>query len=397
MKKTISAILIFVSLLIMTSCINTTVAFGEEWDGNYIYSNGFKTKTNNLDKIYYLTEFNYNNNVVKIESYLYSRYYLNKLHLIVKDEFGMNYYLRYDPEKNEVLNIYADESKIEYCINEANLLYITYGENITYVSSNGVFPVINKTNIYISYFKDDYLIISKNGLKYAKVNSECFTEITKYKVNKYCIYNDKLYYITDTFNIYDLNTNENHTFELDINNSSVLFENGTVLVCWYNGNLSKESKNTMLSYDIINANYNFKLVVFDENYNKKEISLPLNYDFSYCYSYINGFINFLGYEYKENGIIICRNYYINDMYELEKGLYNAPQNIEYHNTNTIYNSQQCGKYKYINNCYNVNIFKGKYLKVLYGLNTETNQEYLCYKIITKEDIELPKIIVILPY
>lgn len=397
MKKIILVILFAVVILTMASCNNINTD-GNFWDGNYIYYNGYKTKTNSTDKIYYLTEFSYNSTIVRIESFIFTKYYFNALHLIVKDESGINYYLRYDAENNTVLSVYSIESDIEYGgIN--NFLYFKNGNNIIYVCDSGVFPVINSTQNLHHSIKDGYLIVNNQGLKYAKYNSESFTKVTDYYVEKYAVNKEKIYYMLydNTFNIYDIKTNENHSFEAE-SGQIIFFENGTYLVGQYNEIIYEDILFTMQSYNINSVYNNFKLIAYDDDYNKIVKDLPKDYDFSYRYLYKDGIINLIGYEYKADGIVTCHPYYFNENHELEKGSYNFPV-VDNPQTEIMYSANKCGVYSYTRfDKYNNNFIAERREISFYGTNTETNEKYLCFNmILDNKNEKFPIIIVILPY
>lgn len=392
MKRFLSIILFAVTVIAIASCANNTFNDQQFWDGNYIYYNGYKTKTNSTDKIFYLTEFSYNDAAVTIDSYIYSGYYLGFIHFIVIDNQGMYYYIRYDAKEEAVKNVYADNSEIKFGSSYNDYIYFEAENKIIYVNKNGVFPAVNINQQFNCNIIGDYLFIVSQGLKYAKVNGEGFTRISDAYIERFCLYKEKVYYTLPggTFNIYDINSKETHSFELEEENK-IYFNNGTYLVSQINENLSEEALVTMQSYNIYSAYYNFKLIAYDDDCNKITVDLPEELDFSYHHLYSGGIISLVGYEYKANGIITYHTYYFNENLELVKGYYNFTENQP---TEVLYNSRRCGIYLY--NSRIKTLYNKKQELSFYGTNTETNETYPCFKMIINDN-NTPKIIVILPY
>lgn len=392
MKRFLSIILFAVTVIAITSCANNTFNDQQFWDGNYIYYNGYKTKTNSTDKIFYLTEFSYNDAAVTIDSYIYSGYYLGFIHFIVIDKQGMYYYIRYDAKEEAVKNVYADNSEIKFGSFYNDYIYFETEYKIIYVNKNGVFPAVNINQQFNCNIIGDYLFIVSQGLKYAKVNGEGFTQISDAYIERFCLYKEKVYYTLTggTFNIYDTNSKETHSFELEEENK-IYFNNGTYLVRQINEDLSEEAMLTMQSYNLYSAYNNFRFIAYDDDYNKITVDLPRELDFSYHYLYSGGIISLVGYEYKANGIINCHTYYFDENLELVKGYYNFPKDQK---EEEMYSSHKCGIYLYSSNIKTLRNRKQELS--FYGTNTETNETYPCFKMIINDN-NIPKIIVILPY
>lgn len=379
MKKIFSIIVlllilsVLITLSILGSCskpLPANIVFSKEWDGNYLYFNGYKTKTNSVEKIYYLSQFYYKEKLVIIDSYIYTGYHFDYIHLIVKDQEGTNYYLRYDAKTDSVLNLIPSTSDITLKTYE-NYLYFLVGGQYIYICKEGVFPAVSS----LPDFTEGYLIVNSSSLKFAMPDGQEFIEINESKVNYYTVYNNRIFYKTNSYNIYDIKTGIKSSFEIE-GNYIRLLKNGAYITEEYND----ETDETV-----------YKLNAYDKDYNKICYEMPEGSDY-YNSTIVKGKLNIVQILRKNNGIRIYNYYHINESYELLAGAVNPilPEEKEF-------TSSKCGIYSY--SYYSMHLKTDEdgssFRTTLFAYNNSTGENYLCFR--TEQESYAQPIVVILPY
>lgn len=175
--------------------------------------------------------------------------------------------------------------------------------------------------------------------------------------------------------------------------TAIFLQNGAYIAGQLNENVNSEIQETLQSYSINPIYKDLVVIAYDDNYEEKRIVLPAEYDCSKDIRFVNGYTNLILYEYKANGIINHHYYHFGEDYILNPGVY-VPSESGSSQQSPIYDSKTCGIYKYY---YQYKNNKNYTEQSLYGENTETKKQYLCYTVRLKYAMTTPKIIVILPY